>query len=222
MTSSAASRRVLPFSVTAIFCLKMSCRTAPTVRLPFGRPFGLPLLPEANCVAFGAGHSRRRNRRSESSPISHGRAPRRSWSRCASSAPETSPSDHPPHCRVTIGRQRRSNAGRYTCRFRRASSGDVLETASVASEHRLKFCHALPSQDGDIDVAGFIFDADGDARDFFRRQNGRSRTHKLIEHDVAPRGAIEQRVGDQRDRFDAWDERRALPCDSWPNVLMPA
>src|SRR5208337_1393090 len=53
IASSAATRRVLPFSVTSIICRKTSFRMAPTLRLPFRRPVGLPLLPGGNCVPFG-------------------------------------------------------------------------------------------------------------------------------------------------------------------------
>jgi hypothetical protein len=47
------SRRVLPFSLTATFCPRISCRTAPTGRVPLGRPLGFPLWPFLNWVAFG-------------------------------------------------------------------------------------------------------------------------------------------------------------------------
>ena len=58
--------------------------------------------------------------------------------------------------------------------FDRASGANILEAAPIAGKDRLQLCDALPSQDGDVDVARFIFDADGDARDFLGRQDGRS------------------------------------------------
>src|SRR5262245_44545635 len=54
----------------------------------------------------------------------------------------------------------------------RAGGGDLRETSSVAGERRLKLRRSLPSCDGDIDISGLEFDAEGDPPDFLGRQNG--------------------------------------------------
>src|SRR5215471_15742108 len=84
----------------------------------------------------------------------------------------------------------------------RAGGGDLLETSSVAGERRLKLRRSLPSCDGDIDISGLVFDAEGDPPDFLGRQNGCPRAGELIEHHLAPRRAIQKRIGDERDRLD--------------------
>jgi hypothetical protein len=76
----------------------------------------------------------------------------------------------------------------------RASGTDLLETSSVAGKRRFKLRRFLPPLDGDIDISRLIFDAKSDAPHFFGRQNGRARTYELIEHSVAARRRIEQRV----------------------------
>ena len=43
----------LPFSLTIVFSCRIFARTVPTLRLPFGRPCGLPDAPLRNCVRFG-------------------------------------------------------------------------------------------------------------------------------------------------------------------------
>jgi len=61
ITSRADSRRVLPVSVTGIFCRMTPCRIAPTERLPLGRPLGLPLFPGVNRFPSAVSHSRFHN-----------------------------------------------------------------------------------------------------------------------------------------------------------------
>src|SRR5580704_17646235 len=81
----------------------------------------------------------------------------------------------------------------------RASGTDLLKTSSVAGKRRFKLRQFLPPLDGDIDISRFIFDAKSVAADFLGRQNGRARTCELIEHHIAARRRIEQRVSDERD-----------------------
>src|ERR1700730_17842093 len=83
----------------------------------------------------------------------------------------------------------------------RACAADLLKTASVAGKRRFKLRRFLPPLDGDIDITRLVFESKPDASDFFGRQNSRARTGELIEHPVAARRRIEQRVSDQRDRF---------------------
>ena len=66
ITSRADSRRVLPVSVTGIFCRMTPCRIAPTERLPLGRPLG---LPEWSCPNL-TGRAPRRPRAVQSSSAS--------------------------------------------------------------------------------------------------------------------------------------------------------
>ena len=103
----------------------------------------------------------------------------------------------------------------------RASGADLLETSSVAGKRRFKLCDVLPPLDGDIDISRLVFDAKPDAADFLGRHNRRARTCELIQHHVAARGTIEQRVSDESDRLyrRMSGERLHRPR---PNVLTPA
>ena len=159
MTSSAGIRRVLPFSVTAIFCLNDVLQDAPTVRLPFGRPFGLPLLPGMNCVAFGGrpiadgviGGA-------WAFAISHGRAPFGALALRFIGAGDVARI-------VRRAFARRLADGGFQLRALGFSISVVRARLSPRScahrrQGRLELRHALPSLDGDIDVSGLVFDAD--------------------------------------------------------------
>src|SRR3984893_9641003 len=108
----------------------------------------------------------------------------------------------------------------------RASGADVLKTSSVTGKRRFKLCRFLPPLNGDIDISRLVFDSEPYAPDFFGRKNGRTRTCELIEHSIAARRTIEQRVGDERDRFySGMGGKRLQPIpaervDAWvsPNV----
>src|ERR1700732_4972674 len=122
----------------------------------------------------------------------------------------------PALCSFTANGNRRSGIRRAFCSrlagvrlrmmlrriFRvRVSGADVLKTSSVTGKRRFKLCRFLPPLNGDIDISRLVFDSEPYAPDFFGRKNGRTRTCELIEHSIAARRTIEQRVGDERDRF---------------------
>src|SRR5436309_4862703 len=83
-----------------------------------------------------------------------------------------------------------------------AHGADLPKTASVAAKRRFKLRRSLPPLDGDIDISRLILDPKSDAADLLGRQKGRARTCELIEHHVATSGAIEKRIGDERDGLD--------------------
>jgi hypothetical protein len=94
-----------------------------------------------------------------------------------------------------------------------ASGADFLETSSIVGKRCFKLRRSLPPLDGDIGVSRLVFDAKTYAPDFLGRQNGRTRTCKLVEHHVTTRRTIEKRIGDERDKVLQSDGRRAPPCD---------
>ena len=105
----------------------------------------------------------------------------------------------------------------------RANGADLPKAASVAAKRRFKLRRSLPPLDGDIDISRLILDPKSDAADFLGRQKGRARTCELIEHHVTTSGAIEKRIGDERDGLDRrMGGQASASMRPRPKLLTPA
>ena len=91
---------------------------------------------------------------------------------------------------------------------------NLFEWESVRLQDGFLFGHSLPASNGHIDVCGFILKAIRNSAHLFGRQYRGARSGKLVENDVSPCGAIEQRVRYKSDRFD-----RRMRCEIFEAVL---
>src|SRR5215469_11132625 len=89
-------------------------------------------------------------------------------------------------------------------------AGEVIKTAAACGVSRAPTGQRLPTAYGRIEMERIEFYTIASPAGAFGRDYRRAAAEKTVEHDVAAGGAVEDRVSDQRHRFDGRVQRQEV------------